>query len=480
MTGDSTEAFAPAPLAGERGAAQTSRKPDSNLLGLPPKAYQELMFQGRSISGRWLLVSDPAVIRRVLVENAANYPKTAFDTRFFAAIFGGGLLGLDGEDWRRHRRIMAPAFDPRSVAAYGPAMADSISAFLARWDGLPDGALVDMAEEMTALSLEVISRTAFSTDSAEMSAHVRHTVDAGIAAASLANILDLAPVLKDIRMRQRARAVGRASGGFDRAIEALLHVRSGSPEGPADLVTRLMHARDAEGGASLTAKEIRDEIVTIYIAGHETTASTLGWTLYLLSQRPAVGERLREELDDVLGHRDPRPEDLPRLVYARRVVEESLRLYPAVPGLSNRRALEADELGGRRVAKGTGVFILPWVLHRHEKLWDQPERFDPDRFSPERSAGRPRFSYLPFGAGPRVCIGQLVALNEAVLSLAAIARRYEPQLAPDADIALQANVTLRAKFGLPMQLVRREPAAQRQRLKSTVGPPPRPKKKPTS
>jgi cytochrome P450 len=427
---------------------------------IPERAYSESVFVGRSLFGPWAVVSDPAAVRRVLVEQAANYPKTKMDIEFFAAIFGGGLLGLEGEDWRRHRRIMAPAFDPRSVAAYGPAMAATIQGFLARWDALPDEAPIDMAEEMRTLTLEVISRTVFSVDSGEMGGLVRHMLERGAASSAAANVLDLLPVIRDWRMRARERDLAEASRPLDAAIDAILAQRQArSREGPADLIDRLVAARDAETGGRLTAKEIRDEIVTIYIAGHETTASTLSWTWYVLSQRPAHLVRLQAELDAQLGGRAPGPDDLARLADTRRVVEEAMRLYPAAPGLSTRRALADDELGGVRIRKGTSVNVLPWVLHRHQRLWDDPEAFDPDRFSPERSAERPRFAYIPFGGGPRVCIGQVLAINEAILALAALAQRYSVRLAPGANVAPKANITLQFQHGLPMILERRRAVA---------------------
>jgi cytochrome P450 len=450
------------PLAGShedmrRRPKRERRRRQEGFFGvIPDRAYREPVFVGRSLFGNWALVSDPAAVRRVLVEQSANYPKAKMDIEFFAAIFGGGLLGLDGEDWRRHRRIMAPAFDPRSVAAYGPAMAASIQSFLARWDALPDEAPIDMSQEMTTLTLEVISRTVFSADGGEMGGLVRDVLLRGAASSESANLLDLLPVIAPWRMKRRKKDLAQASQPLDAAIEALLAQREArTHDGPADLIDRLMAARDAETGGRLNAKEIRDEIVTIYIAGHETTASTLSWTWYLLSQRPAHLRRLQAELDAQLGGRPPEPADLTRLPYTRCVVEEAMRLYPAAPGLSSRRAMADDELCGVKIRKGTSVNVLPWVVHRHEQLWPDPETFDPERFSPERSAERPRFAYLPFGGGPRVCIGQVLAINESILALAALAQRYSARLAPDANVAPKANITLQFQHGLPMVLERR-------------------------
>jgi cytochrome P450 len=441
-------------------ADRRRRRRDQPFPGLTHRMFEEPIITGRSLFGPYAVVSDPAGVRRVLVENAANYPKTALDLRFFTALFGGGLLGSDGDVWRRHRRIMAPAFDPRSVAAYGPAIATTARAFLRRWDALPDGAPIDMAEEMTALTLQVISRTVFSTDTDEIIDLVGGTLSRGLDAAAEGNILDLVPVIGEMRMRARERRLAKASVGLDEGISRLVAERETNLAGaPADLLTRLVVAKDEDGGRGLSPKEIRDEIITIFMAGHDTTANTLSWTWYVLSQRPADAERLRAELKSVLDDRPPAPEDLPNLPFTRRVVEESMRLYPAAPGLSSRRALAEDVVCGKTIPKGASVTIMPWIVHRHRRLWEEPERFDPDRFSPERSAGRPRFAYLPFGGGPRVCIGQVLAMNEAILILATLAQAYAPRLAPDAKVVPAANVTLRPRYGLKMILERRAPTA---------------------
>jgi cytochrome P450 len=456
--GSPTLAGALAPAARPRNDRRR-RARDQPFPGLTERMFEEPIVSGRTLFGSYMLVSDPAGVRRVLVENAANYPKTAMDLRFFTALFGGGLLGTDGEVWRRHRRVMAPAFDPRSVAAYGPAIAASARDFLVRWGALADGAPVDMAQEMKALTLQVIARTVFSTDSAEIIDLIGGTLSRGLEAASQANILDLLPVIGEWRMKARERRMAAGSAGLDEAVAALVKAREANlAAAPADLLTRLVAAKDEEGGGGgLTPKEIRDEIITIFMAGHETTAGTLAWTWYVLSQRPVEAAHLGAELDAVLAGRPPTPEDLPNLPYTRRVVEESMRLFPAAPGLSTRRAREADEVCGHPVPKGAAVTVMPWVIHRHRRLWDDPERFDPDRFSPEGAAGRPRFAYLPFGAGPRVCIGQVLALNESILILAALAQRYSPRLAPGAQVVPQANVTLQFKNGLKMTLERRRP-----------------------
>jgi cytochrome P450 len=201
-------------------------------------------------------------------------------------------------------------------------------------------------------------------------------------------------------------------------------------------------------------RELRDQVVTIFMAGHETTAQALTWTWYLLSQHPAEEATFHAELERVLGGRAPRFEDLARLRYTRMVLEESMRLYPPAHTMS-REALAEDEIEGHRVAKGSVVSIVPWVIHRHRMLWDRPDVFDPERFAPERAAERPRFAYIPFGGGPRICIGASFAMTEALIILAMLAQRYRLSLAPDAAIEPVGLITLRPRHGLPMRLERR-------------------------
>ncbi|HEY5070837.1 MAG TPA: cytochrome P450 [Caulobacteraceae bacterium] len=425
--------------------------------GIPDRAFDRPIVVSNTILGRFILVNEPAGVRRVLVDNVANYPKTAMERRFFVALFGAGLLGSDGELWRRHRRIMAPAFDPRSVAAYAPAMAQSASDLLSRWDGLGAAAKVDMADEMVALTLQIICRTMFSADAQEMVGQVSQTLKTGLEAIGDVNILDLLPYFREGRMRRREARMARLFAPMDGAVQRLVARREANPSAfPNDLLGRLVAAKDLDTGAAMTAKEVRDEVVTIFAAGHETTAVTMGWVWYLLSQHPAEEGRLHHELDVVLGGRLPTQDDLGRLAYTRRIVDEAMRLYPAAPGLSTREAVADDEICGHPIRRGANIAIAPWVLHRHRHLWEDPERFDPDRFSPERTPGRQRFAYLPFGAGPRVCIGQVLAMNEAILILASLAQRYRPRLARDARVALRHNVTLQPRYGLKMVLERRE------------------------
>ena len=448
-------------LAGERHAGSSNwfqrlraRRRDP-FAGIPAAAYDRALYRQMSLTGPVVWLNDPAAIKQVLVDNVANYPKTEIERRFFVAVFGDGLLSRDGDTWRAHRAIMAPSFDPRSVAAYAPTMAREAQAFRARWDALPAGSTIDIARDMTGLTLKIIAQTMFSTDSDELAALIDDAVRRAQAALDV-NLLDLAPFIAPLRFRARERTMRRIFASLDAALDRLIGEREANPQGaPADLLTRLIAAKDADTGARMTAREVRDEVVTIFLAGHETTAAAMTWVWYLLSQHPAQEARLHAELDHVLGGRTPGAEDVAKLPYARMVVEEAMRLYPPAPGVSNRQARSADVIDGKPIRAGEVMLISSWLTHRNPKFWPDPERFDPERFSAERSKGRPRYAYLPFGAGPRVCIGAALSMTETILILATLAQRYRLALASDQTIELQQIVTLRPRGGMRMALHRR-------------------------
>ncbi|HEY3889944.1 MAG TPA: cytochrome P450 [Caulobacteraceae bacterium] len=422
---------------------------------LPMALYEQPIVQPKGLMGRILWVNDPDGVRRVLLDNVANYPKTDMEKRFFTAMFGEGLLSSDGQTWKTHRKVMAGSFDPRSVASYAPAMAEATMAFRQHWDALDNDPDVDIAEEMKQLTLQIICKTMFSSDADALIELTGTTL--GITQAALNfSLLDILPVIGARRMKAKEEAIHADFARMDAAIYRMIAEREKNlAEAPNDLLTRLIAAKDPENGAGMNAKEIRDEVITIFMAGHETTAVTMTWVWYLLSQLPDEEARLHAELDAVLGGRTPTAEDVPNLPYTRMFLEEAMRLYPPAPGISTRVALKDDEICGVKVKAGTNVGIAPWVLHRHRMLWDDPELFDPERFNVQRSVGRPRFAYLPFGGGPRVCIGAVLAMTEASLILAVLAQRYQPRLIEGQDVTLQTRITLRPKNGMRMRLERR-------------------------
>jgi cytochrome P450 len=425
---------------------------------VPRVIFEQPIYRAKSAFGTTVMVHDPEGVRRVLLDNVANYPKQELSNRIFTAMFGEGLLSAEPAMWRRHRKIMAPAFDPRSVASYAPAMAAASQAFTDHWSALPDGADIDMAEEMKALTLRIICETMFSSDASELISLAGSALGFTRDALNF-GLLDLLPLIGPMRLKAKRTALHEDFSAMDGAIYRMIAEREKSlASAPNDLLTRLVAAKDPEDGAGLSAQEVRDEIITIFEAGHETTAVAMTFTWYLLSQHPEVEARLHAELDAVLGDRPPTAEDVPSLPYTRQVIEESMRLYPPAPAVTGRTAAADDEICGMKVAAGDRILISTWVLHRHRTLWEAPERFDPDRFSPQRSEGRPRFAYLPFGAGPRICIGMGLAMTEATLILATLAQRFRPRLKTPQEGKLVARITLSPDGGLKMRIERRTAA----------------------
>jgi cytochrome P450 len=404
---------------------------------------------------RTFIINEPGAIRHVLLDNAANYTKSVVSRRLLEPALGRGLLTSEGETWRRHRRIMAPAFDPRSIASYATIMTDVTEAQLAKWDALPAPRDVDVAAAMMHATLHIISRAMFSSDSDEIVDAVEKGVNQyqTVVRPRLLDLLHFPQWFANFFSPLPARGIFNE---FDRKVDRLLTERGRAPDAePKDLLARLIAARDSETGGGMTAKEVRDQVITIFMAGHETTSQALSWTWYLLSQHPAVETKLHAELAAVLGGRTPRYEDIPKLRYTRMVIEESMRLYPPAHTMA-RSPIAADEILGQRIPPGADVLIVPWLLHRKPSLWENPDRFDPERFAPERAAERPRFAYIPFGGGPRICIGAAFAMAEAMLILATIAQRYRLRLKPGFPVEPQGLITLRPRHGLRMLLERRQ------------------------
>jgi cytochrome P450 len=431
---------------------------DNMIATYPEEAYERDIVQRNVFGRRRFLVSDPGAIKHVLLDNAASYQKSEITRRILEPGLGRGLITAEGDTWRRHRRIMSPAFDHRSIASYAPIMSGAAGELLAAWKGRGSGngagAVVDVARAMMEVTLDIISRTMFSSDSERIIAIMAGGAER-YQAEMRPNMMDFLGFPAWLAGLGRIGVVRRTLGEFDGEIDRLIRTRSIQPEdGPKDLLARLIAARDEQTGGGMTAREVRDHVITIFTAGHETTAMAMTWTWYLLAQHPSEEAKLHAELTSVLAGRSPNPADLGKLTYTRMVIEESMRLYPPVHTIA-RAALTDDTLAGRHVPKGSIVLIAPWVLHRHRQLWDDPGRFDPERFSPEQTAARPRFSYLPFGGGRRICIGAAFAMAEATILLATIAQRYRLRLVPGHPVEAQGLITLRPRRGMMMTLTPR-------------------------
>ncbi|WP_315724863.1 MULTISPECIES: cytochrome P450 [unclassified Bradyrhizobium] len=424
---------------------------DNAIAPYDQEALEQDLIERKVLWWRSFLVNDPAAIKHVLLDNARNYTKDEIARRILEPGLGRGLLTSEGETWRRDRHIMASSFDRRSMPSYAPVMIHAAESLMAKWEAIPEGGCVDVHEEMKAVTLKIICLSMFSTDSSE----IMDLADEGIARyqqAARPSLLDLLGAPRSLTAARRSR---RHLLVLYEAIDKLIARRIGGGDvRPDDLLTRMIEARDLQTGAGLSPRELRNQVVTIFMAGHETTALALTWAWYLLSQNREQEEELHSELQSALGGRAPTFDDIVNLRYTRMVIDESMRLFPPAHTLS-RMALGVDVLMGREVPAGSTIFIVPWLLHRRPSVWSDPERFDPGRFSPERSSQRHRFSYIPFGAGPRICIGMAFALTEAVLLLSAIAQRYRMRLDPRQVVEPQGLITLRPRYGMRMQLLRR-------------------------
>src|SRR3984957_431604 len=444
-----------APQAGTNLRKSLREMRENALTAHGPENFSADIITQRILWRRMFILNEPGAIRYVLLDNAANYTKSEVGRRLLEPGLGRGLLTSEGETWRRHRRIMAPSFDPRSVTGYAPIMIEVTQGLLEGWDALPNGSELDAAAAMMHLTLHIISKAMFSSDSDE----IVEAVEGGVNQYQTLVRPSLLDLLHFPQWFARLLAPLPTDGlfdEFDRKVDLLLTERGRAPDAePKDLLARLVAARDSETGGGMTAKEVRDQVVTIFMAGHETTSQALSWTWYLLSQHPAAGAKLHDELASVLGGRAPRYDDIPKLRYARMVIEESMRLYPPAHTIS-RSPIAADEVLGQRIPPRAEVLIVPWLLHRKPSLWENPDRFDPERFAPERAAERPRFAYIPFGGGPRICIGAAFAMAEATLILATIAQRYRLRLKPGFPVEPQGLITLRPRYGLRMLLERRQ------------------------
>jgi len=397
------------------------------------------------------LASDPADIRHVLHDNARNYHKSPLYDRLRDSL-GNGLLTSEDTFWLRQRRLAQPAFHRQRLVAMADAMVDCAEETLERWDGVAArGETIDLVEEMMALTQTIIVRTMFSTDLGATAEIVNRTwpiINRRIGETFWSTKLETRLPLP------ANRRFWRALGELEAVVYRIIADRRRTRRDEADLLSMFLSARDEETGETMTDGQLRNEVMTMLLAGHETTSLALAWTYYLLSQHPEIERSVADEVERAIGGGRLSFGHLYRLAGTRRVIEESLRLYPPAWGFS-RQAVADDEIGGYRVAKGSLVFLIPFVIHRRPRLWPDPERFDPDRFTPDREASRPRFAYIPFGGGPRGCIGNQFAMVEAQLILAAVARRYRIAVVPGHTIRPEPLITLRPSPGIRARLEKR-------------------------
>jgi cytochrome P450 len=401
-------------------------------------------------SQQYFLVNNPEYIKDILVTHQASFKKGRGLERA-KAMLGNGLLTSEGDFHHRQRRLAQPAFHRDRIARYAGMMVDYADRMQhERWR---EGETLDIAREMMHLTLAIVGKTLFDTETDAEAEQVRQALSESMQRFNrfmlpFAEFLDRLPLPGNRRYRQ-ARDV------LDSIIYRIIDERRRSGEDTGDLLSMLLTAQDDEGdGGGMADLQLRDEVITIFLAGHETTANTLTWTWHLLSDHPEIESRLHHELDHKLAGRLPTVEDLPHLRYTEMVITEALRLYPPA-WIMGRRALKDYQLGPYVVPAGSIVIMSPYVMHHDDRYFPDPFRFDPDRWTPEAKASRPQFSFFPFGGGPRRCIGEGFAWTEAIMVIATLAPRWNLRRAPGHPIALQPLVTLRPRHGIRMVLTGR-------------------------
>jgi cytochrome P450 len=400
-----------------------------------------------------LMASSGKMAHEILVEKADAFVKSRGLSVFARPLLGDGLLTSEHDVHKRQRRMMAPVFAHKRIASYGDVMVEKTLASAAR---LEDGREIDLADEMMRLTLEIVGKALFDAELAgdasavgeALTFSMRQMMDGMV---RLVPTPPVVPTPGNLRLRHAVKRL-------DEIVYGMIRERRASGVDHGDMLGMLLATRDADDGTGLTDREVRDQAMTILLAGHETTANALAWTFYLLGQNPEIRQKVEHEVDTVLEGRAATMADLPKLPYALQVVKEAMRLYPPAY-MIGRRATRELTIGESRVPKNQVVIVNVIGIHRRPEAFPDPERFDPDRFTPEREKALPPHAYMPFGAGPRICIGNHFALMEGQLVLASLAQKLRFELLSKAPVETDPLVTLRPKGGLPVRVVSRNPSA---------------------
>ena len=405
------------------------------------------IFYYRAFSRHIYFLNSPDLIKHVLVTHYKSFIKGEA-VRFNRRIFGNGLLTSEGNFWLQQRRLIQPAFHRERIESYGSTMVAYAKRMIAAWH---DGELRDIHLDMMRLGVEIVAKALFNVEITAETDRVSVALNMVMELSSggrmlLPPVLRLIPTPSNLRFRRAAREL-------DNVVYALIRRRRAIGQTGDDLLYALLQTRN-EDGKSMSDEQLRDEVMTLLLAGHETTAVSLSWVWYLLAENPVVEKRLWSELQRVLNGRTPGIQDLAELPYTQRVVKEAMRLYPPAWAIV-RNSVEDCEIGGYRVPAGATIMMSQWVTHRDPRYYEDPERFSPDRWLEEPRKGTPTFAYFPFGGGPRTCIGASFAMMEAVLVLATIAQKYQIRVAPDCPVEPKPTITLRPKHGIKVVLSRR-------------------------
>ena len=401
----------------------------------------------RVLTFKTIFINHPDLIEEVLVTNARKYIKGRV-IRANRHIFGEGLLTSEGDFWLRQRRLAQPAFHRARIASYAATMVEFTQRLLQNWQS---GQGLDAHQEMMRLTLQIVGKTLFDADvqseAQEVGKSLELLLEIGANFRRTIFVPHWIPTAANLRTKREVAHI-------EKILYRIIAERRASGHDTGDLLSMLLAAQD-EDGSKMTDRQLRDETITLFLAGHETTASTLSWTWWLLAQNPGAEAKLHAELDAVLGNRPPSLDDLPNLGYTGHVIAESLRLYPPAWGMA-RLVTEDHEIAGYPVTKGMGVAMAQWVVHRDPRWYDAPEEFQPERWEGDLAKRLPKFAYFPFGGGPRQCIGNAFALMEATLILATIAQKFRLRLLPGHQVVPLASITLRPRHGVLVTIEARQ------------------------
>lgn len=443
---------APLPRTSPAGFLETIRIVYRNPLELFGEAsYTEPWVSIDSVGGKLIVASDPGLIRHILVDNVKNYKLATVRQMILRPILRDGLLTAEGDVWKRSRKAMAPVFTPRHIFGFAAPMLRRTEAFVERYEA---GGVVDLAQDMTLLTFDILAETLFSNEIASDPDSFGIQIERLFETMGRVDPLDLmrAPDWMPRLTRLRGR---KAMAYFRKIVSDTVAMREekrrGRTDRHEDFLSLLL---DAEGRDGLSRAEIEDNIITFIGAGHETTARALGWTIYCLAEAPWERSKVEEEIDAVLATEADPVRWLEKMPYTRSAFEEALRLYPPAPSI-NREPIETDRYKDLTLPKGAQVLVMPWIVHRHRAIWDDPNAFLPSRFQPGNREKIDRYQYLPFGAGPRICIGASFAMQEAVIALAVLLSRFRFDSVPGTKPWPVQKLTTQPRGGLPMQVAAR-------------------------
>ena len=415
----------------------------NSLAACDEELFDELFVERRLFGQRFFVISDPAGIRRVMQDNYDNYPRLTWIRRVFEFAAGSGMLHAEGTPWRRHRRLINPTLDHRALLPDGPVLIELAEELARHLAALPPAQPVDLHDVFRHL----ITRSAGQVFAGDDRA-LDPVLDYMGQYPGPYGLLDLVPTPGPLRFLDRYRKTRVEAAKFAPLLDRLVAERRRADyAGHKDLLWRLANARDRDTGEGLGAAALHDEILTLG-ATSATSLRPLPWVWYLLATHPEAEQRLHTELDRVVGDRAPGVEDLAKATWLRQVVDETMRLYPPLPIMMMRRAAAEDTICGRRIRRGSIVAIMPWVVHRHRKLWHDPDRFDPERFSPPAVAARSRYAYLPFAVGPHVCVGASMAMLQLTITVAVMARHFRFHLVPGRAVEPTAWTNIRPRDGI--------------------------------